>query len=491
MKVLRIILFLSLLGLGAKNSRVYALESPFKGSLSFSYKSLSPTSEPLLIVRVVHVEGLDEIVFRKVVETEPPSYWVNGTGVYGGKRPVLYKGSLVRIHKNRISRASADIMNGRLRVTFHGRRRGRLISLTRDLRKTRTEATTRFVSSFRRFKCGAAELDLNLTEQQISGAFAAALAQLRQTLVLSISADSDFEFYKIYGSNTFGEIESLLNTVDSIFLSQLNIKINVKAIETFNNDSQPYTSSDGETLLNQFRVYNNSYGHLKAANAYHLFTGKTVKPIGMVGLSFVGAFCREGGAYSYGLTQYFPSPVQAIITAHEIAHGLGATHTESGIMMANLSSNPREFSNFSVQEINNYIDSYGTCLSIATPTVSLINVSYSNKGRFQATLTPGGNISGTCNMELYGSSREAYLNTNRIFKRAKRIVSYAIESGAKRQKINVLIKPNAKATQRVFLRAVLSCDNMKGLSKIVPVNVRNKKVVQFLNLLAQGLETSS
>jgi len=492
-KALRYIFYLFILGLTAERSELHALESPFQGTLRVSYRSLSSQTEPILIVRAAHIEGFDEIIFRKVVKTERPKYLLNRGAVESSKRPVLYKGTLRRSREDRISRASADIINGRLRVIFHGRRRGRLISMTKDLKEARIEAKSRFISSFRRFKCGAEEgaASHSLTEKQISSVMAATSAQLGQTLLLSMSADSDFEFYRIYGNGTFGEIESILNSVDSIFLSQLNLDLNVKDIEAFSDDSQPYTSSDGETLLNQFRAYNNLGGRLKAADAYHLFTGKTLKPAGMVGLSFVGAFCREGGTYSYGLTQYFPSPVQVIITAHEIAHGLGATHTDSGIMLANLSSNPREFSSFSVDEISSYIDRYGTCLSLATPTVTLNNVSYSRKGRFQATLTPGGNVSGTCEMALYGSSREAYLNMNRIFKRARRISSYTIESGTRGQRLNVLVKPNSKATKKVFLRAVLSCGTMKGLSKIASVKVRNKKVVQFLSLLAQGLETTS
>lgn len=460
-----------------------ALNTPFDGGLNLSSGKLSLKDDGSIRLRVVHLEGIDEVILRRVIRSKEPSYFLDESSVETDPRPFLYRGVLKRAGKDGVHRASADLINGTLRVTFHGRRRGRLISVSKNLRTAHSKAKANFVASFSRFACGAADFSSELASYQVPNQHL--LSQAQQTLLLSLSADADYEFYQKYGAKTFAEIESIINTVDSIYLNQLNLDIQVNDIKAFSGSSQPYKDSEGTALLEEFRVYNNSYKRLKRADAYHLFTGKSIQPYGMVGLSYVGAFCQEGGSYSYGLTQYYPSPVQVIITAHEIAHGLGATHTDSGIMMANLSSNPRVFSSQSISEINSYVQRYGTCLSSALPTVSLKSISYSKKGRFKVTLVPSGALSENCQMQLFGSTREAYLSSKRIFKKAKNLVSYTVSRISETRKVNVLVKADSKKRRRVYLRAVLRCGALDGFSKIVSLQIRNKKAGTFFTSLNQ------
>ena len=85
-----------------------------------------------------------------------------------------------------------------------------------------------------------------------------------------------------------------------------------------------------------------------------------------MGLAYVGSTCRtDFPNYAYGLSRYTNPAVQALVTAHEIAHNLGATHVEgdNSIMSPVLTGNNNTFIDFSFAQIQNYISEYGTCLN--------------------------------------------------------------------------------------------------------------------------------
>lgn len=447
-----------------------AATSPFEASL----RTASIDSDHLFVI-VRHLEGIDEIDLYKVEPSRPAVCTVNNGQIVECPKIALYRGKLKREGRNGPVRASADIRGNKLRVTFHGRRRGRLIQVS-GTASAFSAAHAGFVPSFAVWRCGAASADeASLAEATGSVRAAAASSSSR---VFSVSALADYEWYQIYGGETFAEIQSIINTVNSIYFNQLNIEVQLADVKGFT--SAEGWSSTGENLLQTFRDYNNQQSALQAADAYHLFTGKTIDPQGMVGLSYVGVVCQQNDTYSYGFTAYYPLPVQPIITTHELAHNLGATHTTAGIMLASLNSNPRTFSEFSVAQIEAYIGAHGTCLgALSLPTAKIDSLSCSTQGRFKASVRAGGGISDSCTLSVYASTKQSNLKSSVVETRPAKIAAFSVTTSSLRKRINKVSRPDTKRARKVYFRAVTRCGTLTGVSTIKSVNVQSRSMRKF------------
>ncbi len=455
---------------------VFAASSPFEAFL----KTASVDSDRVKVV-VRHLEGIDEIDLHKVEPSRRTVCSVNRGEIVECPKISLYRGKLKREGRSGSLRASADIRGKKLKLTFHGRRRGRLIQVAGNV-KSFSAARASFVPSFARFKCGAdaGETPIAALARET---YTTAESTVASSRVFSVSAMADYDWYQVFEGEPFSEIQSIMNTVNSIYFNQLNIEVQVADMKAFT--SAENWSRAGETLLESFRSYNNQQPALKTADAYHLFTGKAIEPEGMVGLSYVRMVCRHNGLYSYGFTAYYPLPVQPIITAHELAHNLGATHTSSGIMLANLNSNPRSFSKFSVDEIQRYIKAYGSCLARdSLPTARIDSLSFSKKGRFRATVRAGGSITDSCTLSVYASTKQFLLKSSVVETRPARIAAFNVTADALRKKISRVSKPDTRRSRKVYFRAVTRCGDSMGVSTIKSVKVRSRSMRRFYRAIS-------
>ena len=161
------------------------------------------------------------------------------------------------------------------------------------------------------------------------------------------------------------EIRSIFNRVESIYTLQLGIFVSLKDLQIDSQNKRPYSSKDSERLLEYFRNYTVTRKQLKNADVYHLFTGNVLKE-SVVGLAYVGSTCRnQYGEYSFGLTAKTNEAMQALVTAHEIAHNLGAVHIDGpdSIMSPYLNSQKTQFIPESIESIQGFVNQYGVCLA--------------------------------------------------------------------------------------------------------------------------------
>jgi hypothetical protein len=185
-----------------------------------------------------------------------------------------------------------------------------------------------------------------------------------------IATEADFEYYSLYGANTNSQIEGILNQVDGIYRGELALTLRIVFESVWTTASQPYTSTDSLTLLNQFLTYWNANRTGVARDLAHLFTGKNMG--GVVGRAYLAVTCSNP-SNSYGLSRDYSLITK--ITAHEIGHNFSANHddqvsppgatcTGSGPLMCSSvqNSGTNTFSNRSKTDITAYVNNNGACL---------------------------------------------------------------------------------------------------------------------------------
>lgn len=172
-----------------------------------------------------------------------------------------------------------------------------------------------------------------------------------QQINLRIVVDSLY----VSSSNLDAEAQviSQMNIVDAIFTEQIDVRFGITGIEILS-DNNILTSTDAETLLNQFRTFIGSNN----PGLSHFFTGRDING-STIGIAFLNSICRSTGV---GLTQAGGrGTLGALTAAHEFGHNFGAPHDNQvgsacvdspGTFLMNPSLNGSdEFSECSVQQI--------------------------------------------------------------------------------------------------------------------------------------------
>ncbi len=173
----------------------------------------------------------------------------------------------------------------------------------------------------------------NVVEAEASGP----VGNLNLLKVVRISTDADGEYVASLGGVTAAnnQIQSILNFVDGIYQSEIGLTFQIVQQNAWDNAAtDPYTSTAPSTRLQEFRNRWNadfpSTGINRRAIA-HLFTGVNLDG-STIGIASFGVSCRNA-PFSYGLSQQFPfgstsiTAQTVILTAHEIGHNFGASHT--------------------------------------------------------------------------------------------------------------------------------------------------------------------
>ena len=238
--------------------------------------------------------------------------------------------------------------------------------------------------------------------------------------IARISTDADGEYVAALGgaAQANAQIVNILNIVDAIYQVEVGLTFQIVQQNTWANQStDPYTSSDADTLLDQFKDhweanFPNPNGSERALA--HLFTGKNIDG-STVGIASFPAACRIPNS-AYGLSQRFPfqagSPLTSMtvaLTAHEIGHNFGAVHTnqpgpdlppdiestcEETIMEASINSGG-SFCPFSRSQITGHVTAFAAgCLAdSAAPPLSFPDCVQTpivaNGGALNGNLTSG------------------------------------------------------------------------------------------------------
>ena len=142
-----------------------------------------------------------------------------------------------------------------------------------------------------------------------------------------LACDADYEYYSDYGSVSAVEsrINSVINTMDLQYERDVNITHVITTIIVRSSEPDPYSSTDPNTLLNQFRNHWQANQGGVQRDVAHLFTGKNLNG-GVIGIAWLRAVC---GSYGYGLVEsdFNGSFSYATdLSAHELGHNWGANH---------------------------------------------------------------------------------------------------------------------------------------------------------------------
>lgn len=139
-----------------------------------------------------------------------------------------------------------------------------------------------------------------------------------------IATDADFE-YTSSVANPATEIAGIVNVADGIYEAEHDITFRLRFQGFWNFANDPYSTSDAEDLLDQFRNYWNANRSDVRRNVAHLFTGRNLNGT-MAGIAFTGVVCRFAN-FAYGLSedQGFLALDQRLF-AHEVGHNFNARH---------------------------------------------------------------------------------------------------------------------------------------------------------------------
>jgi len=171
-----------------------------------------------------------------------------------------------------------------------------------------------------------------------------------------LGVDTDYEYYQDWGSQTESRIEQVINSLNSQYEDEVNLTHEITTIIVRSDSNDPYTSTNAETLLDQFgNEWNNNQGSI-TRDVAHLFTGKSLQG-GTIGIAWLGVVCWTGSAYSLVESDCCGSfGCTTDLSAHELGHNWGAGHVTSpsfntmypSLQCANL------FASSSITTISNY-----------------------------------------------------------------------------------------------------------------------------------------
>lgn len=156
--------------------------------------------------------------------------------------------------------------------------------------------------------------------------------------VAEIAFDADYEFYTLNGSSVNGtvdDIENVLAQVNVVYERDVALSHAITGIIVRSDPADPYSSTDPNTLFDQFSQHWNAAQTGVVRDVAHLMTGKNLDG-GTVGISAVGVICSRRSAYGLSQSRFSTNMSRrAALTAHELGHNWNARHCD-GVSPCNI-----------------------------------------------------------------------------------------------------------------------------------------------------------
>jgi hypothetical protein len=195
---------------------------------------------------------------------------------------------------------------------------------------------------------------------------------------VGISILADAAFLARYSSETQAHDALLMrmNNVDGIFSSQLGVELQVESVNVADEfTSNLSATTDSSALLQSLAQLRQGNPALSATGLTHLFTGRRLDGRN-AGIAYTEALCSRRFAASLTLA-HDSAALDSLITAHEIGHVFGAPHDgvqqcattpqNQYIMTPSISTSVSSFSQCSLDQINEVIDSYSCVVALPPP----------------------------------------------------------------------------------------------------------------------------
>ncbi len=192
-----------------------------------------------------------------------------------------------------------------------------------------------------------------------------------------IAFDADFEFFQRNGSSvqaTIDDIERIMNRVDTVYVRDVDVTIQLTGIVVRTTSADPYSTSDAGQLLDQFRNHwNQNFSGIRRDLA-HLFTGRNVNG-GTIGIAYLGVVCSQTFGYGLSESRFTNNLVNRTgLTAHEMGHNFNSNHCDGNgdcrIMCSGLggcNNDVTRFGTASANGIRSYAISRGCLLDLSPP----------------------------------------------------------------------------------------------------------------------------
>ena len=453
MKSVIFTILIILLSLGL-NTRLDA--SPYRARF-YSTKDLKKLDlgESAVVSFKTH-EGFERI---KLIAVKPPLVGTSEVSTFHGYSLKSPKG----ISRNEL--VSASIYQNKLHINFYGNRK-RLFELSLNLDSNNNSAKLRHIYSKKFILCGSNQVPVADFAKEDSFKPETVYSP---NLVLQLGTDADHEFYQANSSSladTKAKIVSIINTVNAVYLAQLGISVEIVVQNVFRKSSQPYTETDASRLLDSFAAFTRQNKQI-VGDVKHLFTGKLITvrgSPGVAGIAYTGVTCQRPGL-SFSISQRSHNSIQAIVTAHEIAHNLGARHDDvtGGIMESVVAPANTEFSNQSISELMTYVDNFGSCLLDQEPVPSL-GLRFNRQGNFRISSRALAASASNCLVGFYGAKSEAALEASQI--EAATFLGSAPGTREGSRTRLVARDLDIRSKRKLYFRSQVICGNYTVLSEI-------------------------
>ncbi|MDP6601415.1 MAG: M12 family metallo-peptidase [Phycisphaerales bacterium] len=188
-------------------------------------------------------------------------------------------------------------------------------------------------------------------------------------LAAEMAVDADYEFFQQYGtvSGVENRVNAVINSVNTQYENQCNLTHEIQTIVVRSTSSDPYSTNNIETRLDQLQAEWNGGNHPGIArDIVHLFTGANTGST--IGLAYLAAVCSS---YEYGVVQSnccgsFGCATD--LSAHEMGHNWGAGHCTCPSYTMNPSLVcANQFTSGSISSITSYANSISGCLHVPGP----------------------------------------------------------------------------------------------------------------------------
>jgi hypothetical protein len=188
-----------------------------------------------------------------------------------------------------------------------------------------------------------------------------------------IATEADYEYVTASGGSPAANaaILDIMNQVSGVYEAELGITLQVSYQHAWTTADDPYTSTSASTMLGEFRGHWNANFYSVPYDLAHMWTGKNMDG-STVGIAYLAVVCNAR-SYSYGISQkYDAAPGKYVLSAHEIGHNFGATHTDTAdppqpdcatTIMNSYVVTSVTFCPFSRNEITGHVEDHPDCLA--------------------------------------------------------------------------------------------------------------------------------